>query len=103
MFQTVLKTGREIHYDHYRCDERLFNITLFTVEPHEAVGGVILDVTRQEFRRDQIAQRANEVIKRNLSTVQDIACRLGEHMADTEILLRSIAEGFAMGDGRHGG
>ncbi len=103
MFQTVLKTGREIHYDHYRCDDRLFNITLFTVEPDEAVGGVILDVTRQEFRRDQIAQRANEVITRNLSTVQDIACRLGEHMADTEILLRSIAEGFAMGDGRHGG
>ncbi len=102
MFQTVLRTGREIHYDHYRCDGRLFNITLFAVEPHEAVGGVILDVTRQEFRRDQIAQRANEVIKRNLSTVQDIACRLGEHMADTEILLRSIAEGFAMGDGRHG-
>ena len=101
MFQTVLKTGREIHYDHYRCDGRLFNITIFTVEPQEAVGGVILDVTRQEIRRDQIAQRANEVIKRNLSTVQDIACRLGEHMADTEILLRSIAEGFAMGDGRH--
>ena len=103
MFQTVLKTGREIHYDHYRCDERLFSITIFTVEPKEAVGAVILDVTRQEFRRDQIAQRANEVITRNLSTVQDIACRLGEHMADTEILLRSIAEGFAMGDGRHGG
>jgi iron only hydrogenase large subunit-like protein len=103
MFQTVLKSGREIHYDHYRCDNRLFSITIFTLEPHEAVGAVILDVTHQEFRRDQIAQQANEVIKRNLSTVQDIACRLGEHMADTEILLRSIAEGFAMGDGRQGG
>jgi iron only hydrogenase large subunit-like protein len=99
MFQTVLKSGREIHYDHYRCDGRLFDITIFTLERHEAVGAVILDVTHQEFRRDQIAQQANEVIKRNLSTVQDIACRLGEHMADTEILLRSIAEGFANGDG----
>jgi len=98
MFEMVLKTGRDLHYDHYRCDERLFNITVFTIEPHQVVGGVIMDVTRQELRRDQIAQRANEVIKRNLSTVQEIACRLGEHMADTEVLLRSIAEGFAMED-----
>lgn len=100
MFATVLKTGNDLHYDHHRCDNRLFNITIFTLEPHQVVGGIILDVTRQEFRRDQIAQRANEVIKRNLSTVQEIACRLGEHMAETEILLRSIAEGFAMEDGR---
>jgi iron only hydrogenase large subunit-like protein len=101
MFELVLETGREIHYDHHRCDGRLFNITIFTLEPHQVVGGVILDVTRQEIRRDQIAQRADEVIKRNLSTVQEIACRLGEHMAETEILLRSIAEGFAIEDG-HG-
>ncbi len=99
MFELALQTGREIHYDHHRCDNRLFNITIFSLEPHQVVGGVILDVTRQEIRRDQIAQRANEVIKRNLSTVQEIACRLGEHMAETEILLRSIAEGFACEDG----
>lgn len=99
MFAAVLKTGNELHYDHYRCEDRLFNITIFLLEPNEVVGGVILDVTRQEFRRDQIAQRANEVIARNLSTVQEIACRLGEHMADTEILLRSIAEGYAVEDG----
>lgn len=101
MFGMVLKTGRDLHYDHYRCDGRLFNITVFTIEPHQVAGGVVMDVTTQELRRDQIAQRANEVIKRNLSTVQEIACRLGEHMADTEVLLRSIAEGFAMEDGPH--
>ncbi len=99
MFEVALQTGREIHYDHHRCDDRLFNITIFSLEPHQVVGGVILDVTRQEIRRDQIAQRANEVIQRNLSTVQEIACRLGEHMAETEILLRSIAEGFACEEG----
>ncbi len=100
VFKNVLASDEEVHYDHYRYDERLLNITVFSLEPHQVVGAVILDVTRQELQRDQIAQRAQEVIRRNLSTVQEIACRLGEHVADTEILLRSIAEGYATDDGR---
>ncbi len=100
LFRNVLLSDEEAHYDHYRHDGRLLNITVFSLEPHQVTGAVILDVTRQELRRDQIAQRAQEVIRRNLSTVQEIACRLGEHMADTEILLRSIAEGYAADDGR---
>lgn len=95
MFRTALKFDQEIHYDHFRYQSRLLNITVFSLDPHQVVGAVILDVTRQEGLRDQIAQQAQEVIRRNLSTVQEIACRLGEHMADTEILLRSIAEGYA--------
>lgn len=99
MFRTALTFDREVHYDHYRDGNRLLNITIFTLEPGQVVGAVILDVTRREMQRDQIAQRAQEVIRRNLSTVQEIACRLGEHMADTEILLRSIAEGYAADNG----
>lgn len=56
---------------------------------------MIFDVTKVELRREEIAERAHEVIKRNLSTVQEIACKLGEHMAETEILLRSIAENYS--------
>lgn len=100
LFRNVLLSDEEVHYDHYRYNERLLNITVFSLEAHKVVGAILLDVTRQEFQREQIAQRAQEVIRRNLSTVQEIACRLGEHMADTEILLRSIAEGYATDDGR---
>ncbi len=95
LFKKVLQTNRDIRLNHYRYEEKLFEIVLFSIEPHEIVGAVILDVTRRELRRDKIAQRANEVIQKNLSTVQEIACRLGEHMAETEILLRSIAEGYS--------
>ena len=42
-----------------------------------------------------IVKKAREVIEKNMITVQDIACKLGEHMADTEILLRSIADDYA--------
>ncbi len=90
----VLETDQDIHYDHFRIGDKLFEITVFSIEPHMTVGAVILDVTRREIRRDQIAHRADQVIKKNLATVQEIACRLGEHMADTEILLREIAEGY---------
>ena len=59
------------------------------------IGAVIFDVTKNELRREQIAARAREVIDRNIATVQEIACRLGEQMADTELLLRSIADDYA--------
>lgn len=94
LFRIALETGKDIHFDHLRHGDLLFDVTIFTIDPGQTVGAVILDVTRREIKRDQIAQRANEVIRKNLSTVQEIACRLGEHMAETEILLRSIAEGY---------
>ncbi|TVR29820.1 MAG: PAS domain-containing protein [Spirochaetaceae bacterium] len=100
LFTDVLLTDEELHFDHYRFDGRLLNITVFTLEPHQVVGAVMLDVSNREYQRDQISRQAKEVIRRNLSTVQEIAYKLGEHMADTEILLRSIAEGYTTDDGR---
>lgn len=98
IFRRVLDSGQEYHRDMLRIDARLINLTVFTIEPHETVGGILLDVTSSELRREHIANRAREVIDKNLVAVQEIAFRLGEHMADTEILLRSIAEDYA-GDG----
>jgi iron only hydrogenase large subunit-like protein len=98
LFELVLEKGQDIHLDHYRTGETLLDITLFPIEPGETVGAVMLDVTHKELKRDKIAQRAAEVIERNILTVQEIACRLGEHMADTEMLLRSIAEGYSESD-----
>jgi hypothetical protein len=95
LFGTALRTGQDIRREVLRAGERLFNVTVFTIEPHQVVGGVIQDVTGTELRREQIARRARKVIRQNLATVQEIACRLGENMAETEILLRSIADDYA--------
>eukprot|EP00831_Metopus_contortus_P041703 TRINITY_DN3277_c0_g1_i1.p1 TRINITY_DN3277_c0_g1~~TRINITY_DN3277_c0_g1_i1.p1 ORF type:complete len:584 (+),score=134.33 TRINITY_DN3277_c0_g1_i1:371-2122(+) len=95
LFETSLKTGKDIQRDSYKVNKRLYNITIFNIEPNEVVGAVIFDVTNTEMHREQIAERARKVIDKNLETVQEIACRLGEHMADTELLLRSIAEDYA--------
>ena len=103
LFRATLETGEDLHLDLLRHKDQLFDLTLFPIDPGQTVGGVVMDVTHREIKREQIAQRAEEVIRRNLSTVQEIACRLGEHMAETEMLLRSIAEGYADPRTREGG
>ena len=95
LFVSCLNSGKDIYRNSYRLENRLLDIKIFSIEAGEVVGGVIADVTNTELRREQIAKRAGEVINKNLITVQDIACKLGEHMAETEILLRSISEEYA--------
>lgn len=95
LFRHVLETGEEYASDAMRAGDRLLSIRIFNIEPEEVAGGILFDVTNLELRREQIAERAQEVIKKNLLTVQEIACKLGEHMAETEILLRSIAEKYS--------
>ncbi len=94
LFQRVLDDGQEVLKDLLRVGDRIYDVAIFTIDPHKTVGGIILDVTRAEMQREQISKRAQEVIRKNLSTVQEIACRLGENMAETEILLRNLAEDY---------
>ena len=95
LFEEVNRSGNEFHSESLRWENRLLNVTLFPIEMGKTVGGIILDVTKTEIRRELIANKAKEVIEKNMATVQEIACKLGEHMADTEILLRSIADEYA--------
>ena len=72
----------------------LKQVKIFTIEENEIVGAVITDVTSAETNREKISQKAHEVISKNISIVQEIACLLGEHMVETETLLSSIAEDY---------
>lgn len=94
LFNTVIKTGKDIHKEHYPVKNRLYNMNIFTIEEGEIIGAVITDVTKSETDREQVAKRAREVINKNIATVQNIACLLGEHMVETEQLLSSIAEDY---------
>ncbi len=95
LFEQVLASGEEYHCDTFKLGERLLSITIFNIDPRQVVGAIIFDVTTAELRREEIAERAQAVIQKNLCTVQEIACKLGEHMAETELLLRSIAEKYS--------
>ncbi len=94
LFKSALETGKDIHLEHYSIKEKVYDISIFTIEDNELIGAVISDVTKSEIDRSKIAKKAREVITKNIATVQEIASLLGEHMVETELLLNSIAEGF---------
>ncbi len=96
LFVEALRSCEDVRREHLAVGGRMMNVTIFTIEPQQTVGAIVEDVTQTELRRERIAKKAREVIQRNITTVQDIACRLGEHMADTEILMRSIADDYAV-------
>ena len=94
IFKQAINSDVDIHKEHYVINDKLFDISAFAIEKGEIAGAVITDVTKAETDREKIAQKAREVITKNIATVQEIACLLGEHMVETEVLLNSIAQEF---------
>jgi iron only hydrogenase large subunit-like protein len=94
IFKQALKSGKDIHKERFQIKKRIYDIVAFTIEKDEIVGAIITDVTQSETNREKISQKAQEVISKNISIVQEIACLLGEHMVDTEMILSSIANDF---------
>ena len=94
VFKDALKSGKDIHKEHHIINNRIYDISAFTVEKGLLVGAIITDVTKSETNREKIATKAHEVISKNIAIVQNIACLLGEHMVETELLLNSIAQGY---------
>ena len=67
LFRTILKTGKDLHKEHYNVNNRLYDINAFTIEPNEIVGAIITDVTQTETTREKISEKAKEVISKNIS------------------------------------
>ena len=74
--------------------ESVVKATFFTVEPRRLAGALFQDVTEVVHRRDAVMRRAEDVIQKNLQSVQQIASLLGENAADTEIMLSSMIDLF---------
>ncbi len=91
LFSSVIENGGEIEKFNQKFNSKIINISVFTVAQGKVAGAVIQDVTQNEFHREQIAEKAREVIRKNVITVQQVARLFGEHVADTEILLNEIA------------
>jgi len=92
IFTSVMKNNvnileRDIHYNN-----RVLNISLFSIQQHKVVGAILLDMSDPEVRKDEVISRSRAIIKENLDTVQKIAFLLGENAAKTEDMLSSIIE-----------
>ena len=77
-----------------RYGRRILNTSIFTIDPHSVVGGIFQDITEPTFQKEQIIGRAQQVIEKNLKTVQQIAYLLGENAAESEVILNSIVSSF---------
>lgn len=95
LFSAAIAEGTEVQIKDIRHRGKIIRLTLFSIQPHLVVGGILQDITEPEFQREQIIAKAGEVMKKNLTTVQQIAFLLGENAADSEVLLSSIIQSFS--------
>jgi PAS domain-containing protein len=95
LFEKVLQTGEEIRGRDVRFRGSVFHLTVFSIETNSVVGGIFRDETQPAVRKEQIIERARQVIDKNLHTVQQIAYLLGENAAESEIALNSIVDSFS--------
>ncbi len=94
LFTSLIFTGEESTTRDEEYLKKMYNISLFTIKKHEIVGGIIRDMENPEVRKDEVVERAQEVIRENLITVQQIAYLLGESSSKTEKILHSIIKAY---------
>lgn len=98
LFEEALRDGSEASIRDIRHKGKIIRLTIFSIQAGHVVGGILQDITEPVIQREQIIDKAAEVMKKNLSTVQQIAFLLGENAADSEVLLNSIIESFGSKD-----
>jgi len=58
-------TNRDVH-----LDNKLLNVSVFTLKKNKIVGAIIRDMYLPEVRREEVINRVSEVIDQNLELVQ---------------------------------
>ena len=94
LFEQVLQNGTANLEKDVKVENAILHVTVFTIEKHHLIGGIIQDITAPSVQKEQIVNKARNVIARNLETVQQIAYLLGENAAESEVILNSIVEMF---------
>ncbi len=94
LFKQVLTGGEKVVEKNIELNNIILHTTVFTIETHRVVGGFLQDITAPAVQKQQIVDKAREVIEKNLSTVQQIAYLLGENASESEVILNSIVSSF---------
>lgn len=94
LFAGAIEHGSEIVKYRQPWKDRIVTISVFPISVGKFAGAVVQDVTKNEGRREEIAAKARDVIRKNVYTVQQVAKLFGEHIAETEIMLNEIAGAY---------
>ncbi len=93
-FQFVLENDESITNKDIVLNEKYLNVSIFSIKKNEIVGAVFRNLYSPEIREEEVINRLNEVIDRNLQMVQKIGFLLGEEAAATEQMLHSIIQTY---------
>ncbi|MGA2401766.1 MAG: [Fe-Fe] hydrogenase large subunit C-terminal domain-containing protein [Syntrophobacteraceae bacterium] len=92
LFKTVLEKAEDTLNRDLRHKKSVLHVDIFSIEKHRVVCGIFQDITKPTIHKEAMIQKAQEVIKKNLATVQQIAYLLGENAAESEVILNSIIQ-----------
>lgn len=93
-FKEQFDSDKKINQYRLHYKDKFLRVTFFSIAKEQMVGAIFEDVTNPTVRRETVVKKAEDVIEKSLSTVQQIASLLGENAADTEIMLNSLIDAF---------
>ena len=90
IFSNVLSSGIDFIDKDLTDNEHMFNLSVFSIQKHKIVCGIIQDLHRGEIIQEEVLKRIRKVVRENLETVQKVAFLLGENAARTEATLNAV-------------
>lgn len=91
-FSSVLNSCVDVVEQDIRDGENYYLLSVFSIQDHSLVCGIIENMHAPEVRKDIVVTRTQDVINQNMKVVQKIAFLLGENASYTESMLNSIVE-----------
>ncbi|MDR2010549.1 MAG: 4Fe-4S binding protein [Bacteroidales bacterium] len=94
IFSYISSKNKEVDNKDIEFNDKLISITAFPIKRDRIFGAVFRDMYQPEVRKDELIERINDVIEKNLGMVQQIGFLLGEGASETERMLNSIISSF---------
>nr|HPK04518.1 hypothetical protein [Bacteroidales bacterium] len=92
LFKYVLTTNTDVLGKDLHFEDKMLNISIYSIVKNKVVGAVIRDMYLPEVQKEELVKRLTEVIDQNLQMVQEIGFLLGEGASNTERMLNSLIE-----------
>ena len=94
LFDTVLTTGADSIEKDIRMNEKMLQISVFTIQKNKIVCGIIHDMKKSVNQVEMVEKRLRKVMLDNMATAQKAAFLLGENVSQTETILNSVMDLF---------
>lgn len=97
VFSNVLSSGNDLIDRNAEENGRRFNLSVFTIQRHRIICGVIQDLHQPGLMQEEAMRRIRQVVHENMGTVQKVAYLLGENAARTETMLNALVNNPVIG------